>query len=163
MTTVAHTNHTPEARSKFLHRALWAAQIVLGLAFVMAGSMKSFTPYPELAHKMAWVSAVPEGLVRFIGISELFGGLGLILPAATRIKPWLTPLAEPARGGYRPIASESSQGATWRAVDSYTTTGRCPCPFSSVRASAVAARSRWGGSRPVSTVWPVGDPCTRPR
>jgi hypothetical protein len=42
---------------------------------------------------MIWVNAVPVGLVRFIGASELAGALGLILPAATRIKPSLTPLA----------------------------------------------------------------------
>jgi putative oxidoreductase len=91
--TAAHTNHTHATTGKFLHRSLWAVQIVLGLAFVMAGSMKTSTPYAELAQKMAWVGAVPEGLVRLIGISELLGGLGLIVPAATRIKPWLTPLA----------------------------------------------------------------------
>jgi hypothetical protein len=42
---------------------------------------------------MAWVSAVPGGLVRFIGASELLGGLGLVLPAATRVLPRLTALA----------------------------------------------------------------------
>lgn len=93
MTTVAHTNHAPAARSKFLHWSLWGAQLLLALAFVMAGSMKTSTPYPELAQQMAWVSAVPEGLVRIIGVSELLGGLGLILPAVTRIRPGLTPLA----------------------------------------------------------------------
>ena len=93
MTTVAHTNHTRPTAGKFLHRSLWVVQIAIGLAFVMAGSMKTSTPYADLALKMSWVSAVPEGLVRIIGISELLGGLGLILPAATRIKPWLTPLA----------------------------------------------------------------------
>ena len=93
MATVAHTNHAPATRSKFLHYGLWGAQLALGLAFVMAGSMKTTAPYADLAQKMAWVSAVPEGLVRIIGIAELLGGLGLILPAATRIKPWLTPLA----------------------------------------------------------------------
>lgn len=96
MTTVAHTNHTRAARNKFLHIGLWVVQVAIGLAFVMAGSMKTSTAYAELAAKMAWVSAVPEGLVRIIGVSELLGGLGLILPAATRIKPWLTPLAAAA-------------------------------------------------------------------
>lgn len=93
MTTAAHTNHVPKTRAKFLHGSLWAAQVLLGLAFLAAGAMKTSTPYGELAAKMAWVSAVPEGLVRLIGISELFGGIGLVLPAATRIRPWLTPLA----------------------------------------------------------------------
>src|SRR5688500_6961094 len=93
MATVAHTNHAPATRSKFLHWSLWAVQVLLGLAFVMAGSMKTSTPYFELAEKMAWVGAVPEGLVRIIGVSELLGGLGLILPAATRIRPTLTAYA----------------------------------------------------------------------
>lgn len=93
MTTVAHTNHAPATRSKFLHLGLWTAQLLLGLAFIMAGSMKTTAPYADLASEAAWVTAVPEGLVRIIGISELLGGLGLILPAATRIKPYLTPLA----------------------------------------------------------------------
>src|SRR5262249_60275490 len=37
--------------------------------------------------------ALPEGFPRFIGIAELFGAIGLVGPAATRILPWLTPLA----------------------------------------------------------------------
>ena len=40
-----------------------------------------------------WPAAVPAPLVRFIGVAEFLGGLGLILPAATRVKPMLTPLA----------------------------------------------------------------------
>ncbi|MDP1822628.1 MAG: DoxX family protein [Archangium sp.] len=79
--------------SKGAHYGLWAVQGLLGLAFVMAGQMKLFTGIPELAKMLPWASSVPEALVRFIGASELLGGLGLILPAATRIKPMLTPLA----------------------------------------------------------------------
>ena len=93
MATVAHSNHVPKTRGKFLQGSLWAAQVLLGLAFVVGGAMKASTPYAELAAEMAWVSAVPEGLIRFIGIAELLGGIGLVLPAATRIRPWLTPLA----------------------------------------------------------------------
>jgi putative oxidoreductase len=72
---------------------LWVLQVLLGLAFVAAGFPKLIQPYAELAQQMAWVSDVPEGLVRFIGVAEVLGGLGLILPAATRILPWLTPVA----------------------------------------------------------------------
>ena len=72
---------------------LWGLQILLGLFFLASGVMKVSQPYDALAAQLAWVSAVPEPLVRFIGLSELLGGLGLILPAATRILPWLTPLA----------------------------------------------------------------------
>jgi uncharacterized membrane protein YphA (DoxX/SURF4 family) len=72
---------------------LWVLQVLLGLAFVAAGFPKLIQPYAELAQQLAWVSDVPEGLVRFIGVAEVLGGLGLILQAATRILPWLTPVA----------------------------------------------------------------------
>lgn len=73
--------------------ALWTVQIMLAGAFLMAGSMKAMTPYHELAAQMPWVSAVPTWLPALIGVAEVLGGVGLILPAATRVKPWLTPLA----------------------------------------------------------------------
>jgi hypothetical protein len=60
---------------------------------VGAGFPKLTMPYEALGAQMAWVPDVPEPLVRFIGLAEVLGGLGLILPAATRILPWLTPLA----------------------------------------------------------------------
>lgn len=55
--------------------------------------MKAIQPIQELAVRMIWADDLPAALVRFIGISEVLGGLGLVLPAATRIKPMLTPLA----------------------------------------------------------------------
>ena len=84
---------TGGARSKALHIALWVAQVLLALNFGLAGVMKSSQPIAELAKRMAWAGDIPELLVRFIGVSELLGAIGLILPAATRIKPALTPLA----------------------------------------------------------------------
>lgn len=80
-------------RGKGLHITLWIVQIVLALMFGMAGAMKATTPIAVLSKKMAWVESVPSGLVRFIGLCELAGAMGLILPAATRIKPGLTALA----------------------------------------------------------------------
>jgi putative oxidoreductase len=59
----------------------------------MAVFMKLVTPYAELAQTMGWAQHTPEPLIKFIGTEELAGALGLILPAATRIKPVLTPLA----------------------------------------------------------------------
>jgi putative oxidoreductase len=76
-----------------LHVTLWVLQIVLAALFVMAGGMKLFTPYDDLAAKMAWVRDVPAWLPRFIGFCELAGAAGLILPAVTRIKPVLTACA----------------------------------------------------------------------
>jgi uncharacterized membrane protein YphA (DoxX/SURF4 family) len=72
---------------------LWALQVLLGLAFLGSGVMKLMQPYETLATQLPWVSSVPPALVTFIGLAEALGGLGLILPAATRILPWLTPLA----------------------------------------------------------------------
>lgn len=73
--------------------ALWVLQVLMGGMFIMAGGTKTFVPVEELVIQMPWVGDVPSILVRFIGISELAGGIGLLLPALTRILPWLTPVA----------------------------------------------------------------------
>jgi uncharacterized membrane protein YphA (DoxX/SURF4 family) len=73
---------------------LWVVQILLALAFLMAGIMKSTQPIVKLAVRMAWVKAMkPPQLVRLIGILEILAAIGLILPAVTGILPWLTPVA----------------------------------------------------------------------
>ncbi|MCB9764322.1 MAG: DoxX family protein [Alphaproteobacteria bacterium] len=74
--------------------ALWIVQLLLAFAFLGAGGFKLVTPIEELlANGMAFVEHVPALLVRFIGLSEVAGALGLVLPAATRIQPKLTPIA----------------------------------------------------------------------
>jgi hypothetical protein len=93
MTTALETPNRSAEPSKALHVGLWIAQVLAGLAFTMAGAMKSTTPIEQLAAKMTWVLHFPAPMVRFIGISELLGGLGLILPSALRIQPKLTVLA----------------------------------------------------------------------
>lgn len=79
--------------SKALNISLWIAQVILAGMFVMAGIMKSTKPVEELAVMMPWVSDFSTGMVRFIGVSEIMGGLGLVFPALFRIKPILTPIA----------------------------------------------------------------------
>jgi hypothetical protein len=66
--------------------------VLLAAAFAMAGVMKTTMPIADLVEKLG-SGALSPGLVRFIGVSELAAALGLILPAVTRIKPVLTPLA----------------------------------------------------------------------
>src|SRR6056297_2342121 len=81
-------------KSKRLHIALWVAQSLLAAAFLMAGMMKITVPIDELAtNGMSFVYSFPESMVRFIGICEVLGSIGLILPALLRIKPILTPIA----------------------------------------------------------------------
>lgn len=79
--------------NKRLNIFLWITQIILSLVFIMAGWMKTMTPIEELAVNLPWVKHTPEMLVRFIGISEILGGMGLVLPSLLRIKPMLTPWA----------------------------------------------------------------------
>ena len=82
-----------EPRSKALNIGLWTVQLLLGAMFAAAGLMKLTQPIASLAESLGWPGAIPPATVRFIGASELLGALGLILPAATRITPGLTPLA----------------------------------------------------------------------
>jgi hypothetical protein len=76
-----------------LNVALWVAQAVLFVVFALTGLLKLTAPIDRLAPVMSWVSHVPPALVRFIGVAELAGALGVLLPALTRVQPWLTPLA----------------------------------------------------------------------
>ncbi|HEY0739861.1 MAG TPA: DoxX family protein [Chryseosolibacter sp.] len=69
--------------------ALWVGQILLAFMFLYAGSLKTFTPIDDLAKIMPFAGENPT-LIRFIGIVEVAGGLGLLLPAALRILPQLT-------------------------------------------------------------------------
>lgn len=68
---------------------------VLALVFLGAGLMKLRTPYAAMAAdpKMDWVKAYTPGFVRFLGMAEMLGGLGLILPRVTGVAPFLVPVA----------------------------------------------------------------------
>ena len=68
--------------------ALWIVQILLALVFAAAGSMKLFA-FDQLVASMPAL-ANQHGLVTFIGIAELAGAVGLILPGLTGIFPVLT-------------------------------------------------------------------------
>lgn len=87
---------TDQKNNKAINIGLWIAQGLLALMFIMAGAMKLSQPIEALAESLPWVTSVPAALVKFIGISELLGGLGLLLPALLRKKPILTVWA--ARG-----------------------------------------------------------------
>ncbi|HEX6557313.1 MAG TPA: DoxX family protein [Ktedonobacteraceae bacterium] len=72
---------------------LWVVQILLALAFAMAGIMKATQPFEKLSERMKWAKDVGLPGVRLIGVLEILGAIGLILPAITGILPWLTPVA----------------------------------------------------------------------
>ena len=72
---------------------LWIVQAILAAAFVLAGVMKATQPKEKLRPNLPWVEDFSLGTVRLIGVAELLGGLGLILPAVAGIAPILTPIA----------------------------------------------------------------------
>ena len=72
-----------------MNKILWILQGLLAALFLFAGGMKLVTPAAAL-EQQAHMSAL---FLKFIGVAELAGGLGLVLPWALRIKPVLTPLA----------------------------------------------------------------------
>ncbi|MEZ4733288.1 MAG: DoxX family protein [Caldilineaceae bacterium] len=76
-----------------MNLVLWIVQILLAAAFGMAGFTKLTQPLDAMAAMMPWVTATPELLVRFIGLAEVAGALGLILPGLTKIQPRLTAYA----------------------------------------------------------------------
>ncbi|MBD3166150.1 DoxX family protein [bacterium] len=69
---------------------LWILQIVLGLMMMFTGMIKMIMPYEQLAGQMAWVQDLRPFMIRVIAFFELLGGIGLIIPTALRIKPFLT-------------------------------------------------------------------------
>jgi uncharacterized membrane protein YphA (DoxX/SURF4 family) len=75
---------------KWLNVGLWAAQILLGFAFCLFGFMKVTMPITELSRMMAFAGEFPVLFVRSIGLIDILGGIGVVLPALTRILPWLT-------------------------------------------------------------------------
>jgi uncharacterized membrane protein YphA (DoxX/SURF4 family) len=68
---------------------LWTLQALLALLFVFAGSMKLIMPIDVLTEQVP----LPALLIRFVGVAELLGGLGLILPSLLRIRRGLTSVA----------------------------------------------------------------------
>jgi len=68
---------------------LWIVQVLLALLFLFTGGMKLVLPIEELTAQ----TPLPGLFVRFIGVAEVLGALGLILPGLLRIRPGLTPLA----------------------------------------------------------------------
>lgn len=72
--------------------ALWIVQGILGVGFIFSGWMKAFQ-YEKAKTSWPWVKEVSRRLVFFIGIVELLGVFGIIVPQATNIVPVLTPIA----------------------------------------------------------------------
>jgi uncharacterized membrane protein len=73
--------------------ALWIAQLLLAAAYGLFGSMKATQTLDQLSIMMKWIPDFPPMFVRTLGIVELLGAIGLILPSLFRIQPRLTVIA----------------------------------------------------------------------
>ena len=72
---------------------LWVAEIVLALLYFGLGVMRLVQPYTKLVRVLRWPADFPAWAVKLIGVAEILGALGLLLPAATDVAPVLTPVA----------------------------------------------------------------------
>ena len=73
-----------------MNLALWIIQGLLALLFLFSGGVKLVIPTDQLVKQAPQFSAL---FLRFIGVCEVLGAVGLILPRLLRIRPGLTPLA----------------------------------------------------------------------
>jgi hypothetical protein len=73
--------------------ALWLAQGVLALVFVVTGGTKLFTARDSLRGRMAWTNDFTAWQIKALGVLELLGAVGLVVPWLARIAPLLTPAA----------------------------------------------------------------------
>jgi uncharacterized membrane protein YphA (DoxX/SURF4 family) len=77
-----------------VNTALWIAQILLALAFGAAGFMKLTQPKSVAYERgLKWVEDFSQGQINLIGLAEVLGAIGLILPWALNVLPVLTPVA----------------------------------------------------------------------
>jgi hypothetical protein len=89
MCRVEIDNVTEEGGSMRFNKVLWTIQALLALLFVFAGVAKLVLPIEAMAGPVAF----PGWFLRFIGVSDVLGGLGLVLPGILRVHRELTPVA----------------------------------------------------------------------
>jgi putative oxidoreductase len=81
---------TTKTKKPVITYVLWTVQVLLAALFLFGGVMKLISPIEALEAQQSTFSGA---FLRFIGLVEFLGAIGLIVPAATRILPFLTPLA----------------------------------------------------------------------
>jgi hypothetical protein len=115
------------------NRTLWIVQALLALLFLFSGTAKLVTPVEEMTRQVA----LPGAFLHFLGVAEIFGALGLVLPGMLRIRPALTPLAAVCLAFIVAAATVITLAAGQGAV--------AILPFVTFLLSAFVA---WGRSRP---------------
>lgn len=73
--------------------ALWIVQVFLAFVFLVTGAIKLVMPREKAMERAPYCEDYTQRQLHLIGIAEILGAIGLILPGLTGILPWLTPLA----------------------------------------------------------------------
>jgi hypothetical protein len=76
-----------------LNAALWLAEGFVALVMALTGTAKVVLPREALAKRMHWAATWPPWRIKVLGLAELAGAVGLVVPHATGIAPLLTPIA----------------------------------------------------------------------
>ena len=76
-----------------MNLALWIVQGLLAFAMAGAGAFKITTPHDKLSQKMKWAETWQPGRVKLLGLAEVLGAVGLVVPWLLHILPVLTPVA----------------------------------------------------------------------
>lgn len=88
------TNQSVKTAGGALKASLWLAQVFVSFMFCYSGYLKLMLPVADLAAMgMAWPGEVAPAFLTFIGLVDLAGGVGIVLPSLLRIQPRLTVLA----------------------------------------------------------------------
>ena len=76
-----------------MNLVLWIAQGLVAFAMFAAGALKVATPRVKLVGKLKWAASWTDARFKLLGLAELLGAVGLVVPWLTGILPFLTPVA----------------------------------------------------------------------
>ena len=87
--SLRYSTASKRVATRRINIAIWTVQVLLACLFLFAGGAKLVLPIAEMTKQFP----LPGLFLRFLGVAELAGAAGLILPSLLRIRPYLTPLA----------------------------------------------------------------------
>jgi hypothetical protein len=76
-----------------MNQLLWTAQVLVAVVMLLTGSIKLLLDREQLAKRMHWAASWPRERIKLLGLAEIAGAFGLIVPWATHIATVLTPIA----------------------------------------------------------------------
>lgn len=80
---------TDATRPRGLHIFLWIIQVLLA-ALLLSGTIVKWMPIAQSSAMMPWMGQMPAWQVRLLGVVDLLGAAGVVLPGLLRVRPQLT-------------------------------------------------------------------------